>query len=340
MVSFDASKRNGLKIMNNTCKGCGHPLQNDHPYLEGYSPKVGADYCQSCFRYKHYKDTSSIQRAVPKYTNQSYEGMVLWCVDAMYVEESLQRINHHWLQEDFIMILTKMDVYPTDLWHTRIEQIQSLCRRHRIHPLYIIPFSKHLSWTLEHVHAAMKASNQQLFSIIGLVNVGKSSCVNALLGESSLLTSPFAHTTQAPIRRTLGEWTLIDYPGFDVSEHPYDTLSKDLVEKIQINGLIKPITYALKRSCVIVVEDAFWVECQITQPSSCTLYMSDTLTSSKRNLQVLQSNPFSQSETYTGSVDVQITHVGWMHLVGEGATFTVHTLDSLQQKQTKDALCW
>lgn len=90
---------------------------------------------------------------------------------------------------------------------------------------------------------------------------------------------------------------------------------------------------------MIVVEDLFWVECHITQPSSCTLYMSDSLTSSKRNPSILAFNPLSQSETYFGSVDVEITHVGWMHIVGEGK-FIVHTLDSLQQQQTKDALCW
>ena len=39
-----------------TCKGCGIKLQYDDRDKVGYSPKENAQYCQRCFRIKHYDD--------------------------------------------------------------------------------------------------------------------------------------------------------------------------------------------------------------------------------------------------------------------------------------------
>lgn len=223
--------------MNQPCKGCGHPLQHNHPQGLGYTPKAEAQYCQSCFRYRHYKDTTTIKRQKPQRTFIDHEGLVLWCVDSMYPHESFITIDRSWLEQDFVLVLTKFDVYPTHLWYTRLDQIKKLCIAHNIHPRYMIPFSKHLPWTKDHVLQAMKASSETTFSCIGRVNTGKSSLINALVNDPILVTSPYAHTTQAPLKIKLDEFTLIDYPGFDEHAHAYDTLDHDVVEKIHVHAL-------------------------------------------------------------------------------------------------------
>jgi ribosome biogenesis GTPase A len=326
--------------MNQPCKGCGHPLQNTDPLELGYTPKEGAEYCQSCFRYKHYKDNSKIKRDIPKQTTLSTSGLVLWCVDSMFPQESFETIDRSWLENDFVMVLTKFDVYPTHLWHARLDQIKALCVRYDIHPLYMVPFSKLLPWTKDHILQAMKASPHHTFSCIGRVNAGKSSLINALINESSLLTSPYAHTTQAPVTLTFDEFTLIDHPGFDDQPHPFDTLDHHIIESIHVDGLIKPITYLLKRDCVIVIKDVAYIECHLEEPSSLTLFMSERSVSSKRNLSILESNPYDNATSYQGSCDIELTHVCWMHLVGPTCEITIHTHPNLKSKETRDVLCW
>jgi 30S ribosome assembly GTPase len=326
--------------MNQPCKGCGHPLQNSDPKALGYSPKVGSEYCQSCFRYKHYKDVSTIKKEIPKQPSLVTSGLVLWCVDSMYPQESFESIDKSWLQEDFVMILTKFDVYPTHLWHARLDQIKALCVRYHLHPLYMVPFSKQLPWTKDHILQAMKASARTTFSCIGRVNAGKSSLINALINESSLLTSPYAHTTQAPVTIPFDEFTLIDYPGFDDTPHPFDTLEHHIIESVHVDGLIKPKTYLLKRDCVIQIEDVALIECHLQEASSITLFMSAQSKSHKRNLNRLDSNPYPQAKTFKGSCDIEITHVCWMHVVGSTCEITVHTHSNLNIKETKDVLCW
>lgn len=326
--------------MNQPCKGCGHPLQHTHPLNKGFTPKSDAEYCQSCFRYKHYKDSSLMKREKPEQSVSEVVGLVLWCVDSMYPAQSFTSIDRAWLNHDFILVLTKFDVYPTHLWHTRLEQIQKLCLRHSIHPRFMVPFSKHLPWTKEHIIQAMKASHQTSFACIGQVNTGKSSLINALVNENSVVTSPFAHTTQAKIPVPFGEYTLIDYPGFDEKQHVYDTLDHEIVELIHVHQLIKPITFALKRHCVIVIDGVAMIECIVKETASITLYMGERVQAVKRNPSVLATCTWPLMNTFVGSCDIEITHVGWIHAVGEVSTFKVYTYPSLQVKVTKDALCW
>ena len=42
--------------MSKICKGCGVVLQNSDANSIGYTPKMEADYCQRCFRIRHYDD--------------------------------------------------------------------------------------------------------------------------------------------------------------------------------------------------------------------------------------------------------------------------------------------
>lgn len=326
--------------MNQPCKGCGHPLQYSHPLSKGFSPKTDAEYCQSCFRYKHYKDNSLMKRDQPVHNDQEKIGLVLWCVDSMYPQQSFKSIDRSWLQHDFILVLTKFDVYPTHLWHTRLEHIQKMCQRYRIHPRFMVPFSKHLPWTKEHIIQAMKASHQTTFACIGQVNTGKSSLINALVNNDRVVTSPFAHTTQAQIPVAFGDFTLIDYPGFDEKQHVYDTLDHELVERIHVHKLIKPLTFALKRHCVIVIDGVAMIECIVKEPASLTLYMGERVRAHKRHPNVLELCEWPLVKTFVGSCDIEITYVGWMHAVGEHCTFKVYTYPSLQVQATKDALCW
>ena len=43
-------------MSNKICKGCGVVLQSSDAAAIGYTPKMEADYCQRCFRIRHYDD--------------------------------------------------------------------------------------------------------------------------------------------------------------------------------------------------------------------------------------------------------------------------------------------
>ena len=42
--------------MSKICKGCGIVMQSEDKTKLGYTPKPEADYCQRCFRIRHYDD--------------------------------------------------------------------------------------------------------------------------------------------------------------------------------------------------------------------------------------------------------------------------------------------
>ena len=46
--------------MTKCCKGCGIVLQNEDDKALGYVPNLEADYCQRCFRIRHYGDVTVV----------------------------------------------------------------------------------------------------------------------------------------------------------------------------------------------------------------------------------------------------------------------------------------
>ncbi|UNT93400.1 hypothetical protein [Allobaculum sp. Allo2] len=51
--------------MSEYCKGCGVKLQNEDPKALGYTPSLDADYCQRCYRLRHYGDvTINMQQGI------------------------------------------------------------------------------------------------------------------------------------------------------------------------------------------------------------------------------------------------------------------------------------
>ena len=43
-------------MMTKYCKGCGVRLQDEDREAIGYTPNLEKDYCQRCFRIRHYDD--------------------------------------------------------------------------------------------------------------------------------------------------------------------------------------------------------------------------------------------------------------------------------------------
>ena len=58
-------------MSNKICKGCGVVLQSSDAAAIGYTPKMEADYCQRCFRIRHYmnckRSRAGIRRSCTDY---------------------------------------------------------------------------------------------------------------------------------------------------------------------------------------------------------------------------------------------------------------------------------
>ncbi|AGN24135.1 GTPase YqeH [Erysipelothrix rhusiopathiae SY1027] len=67
---------------NKKCVGCGSVLQTEDTMGRGYAKAIENDYCQSCFRLKHYRDFKRVKADVNDGTTlefiERFEGHILW----------------------------------------------------------------------------------------------------------------------------------------------------------------------------------------------------------------------------------------------------------------------
>ncbi len=73
-------------MMTKYCKGCGVRLQDEDREALGYTPKLDKDYCQRCFRIRHYDDVmismqQGIDGAQVLQRIARYDALILWVVD-------------------------------------------------------------------------------------------------------------------------------------------------------------------------------------------------------------------------------------------------------------------
>ena len=115
-------------MSNKICKGCGVVLQSSDAAAIGYTPKMEADYCQRCFRIRHYDDVVISMKqgidsdAVLQKIN-AMDALVVWVVDLFDFESNLlPGINRHLLGKDILMVATKRDLLPATLGNEKLSQ--------------------------------------------------------------------------------------------------------------------------------------------------------------------------------------------------------------------------
>ncbi len=279
-----------------SCLGCGLPLQNTDPNLEGYTPKSDFDehsLCQRCFRLKHYgekyQDISSI---APKYEELLKKAikqhcLIVYMIDLFNIESSMIKNIDKIIKNNPVLIVgNKRDILPKEMGDDKIKQFVYIKLKHEnIHPKGVILTSSYSSYGLDELYEALNyLSNKKDVYFIGSSSVGKSSLINAMIKHYAknkrdfIVTSPYLGTTLDKIDVTIeSKLKVIDTPG-DIPSDSYLTLvDKNTLKYMIPRNEIKPITFQLNKGQSILIGGLGKVNILEGEKSGYTCYFSEQI---------------------------------------------------------------
>ncbi len=240
--------------MEKTCKGCGALLQNEDSSAIGYTPDLKQDYCQRCYRIRHYGDVTinmqqGIETAETLNKINETEGTVFWVVDLFNLESNLiSSLNRRLPGKDIVMILTKRDVLPSTLSDQKIKDyVRGRLKEEGIQVQDIIVAGHMLKkdeksqQILQQIRRAMHQSPENAAIFMGAANAGKSTLINRILDREELTTSRNPGTTLDLVPMEWEGMTVYDTPG---TENAHSILAwlppKDLKTVIPVKP-VKPL---------------------------------------------------------------------------------------------------
>ncbi len=237
------------------CKGCGIALQNEDPQGLGFVPTLDANYCQRCYKIRHYGTvTVNMQQGIE--SNQTLEkintidGVVFWIVDLFTFEASLiSRLNQKLPGKEIIMVLTKRDVLPKTLSDEKVLSfVNERLKEEGIHVKdilicgYLLKNDEESTKNLLQVAMAIQKYRQGKDVIfMGVANAGKSTILNRLMASQSLTISRHPGTTLDLVPLEQDGYTIYDSPGIE-NRHSILTIlnPKDLKTVIPVKP-IRPL---------------------------------------------------------------------------------------------------
>ena len=320
-----------------SCIGCGIKLQTSEPKTLGYTTRDDAQYCQRCYRIKHYGDFTSLkQHSVPSdevfQAIAKLEGTIMLVIDVTDIDSGLfTGIQRHCMNRDFIIVLTKFDLLPKTVSKQRI--VGYLMTKLRDVPIKVLG----VATTSHQAKIGAKALVQEIKKLkikrlitLGYANMGKSTLINAMLEKDDYLTiSPYPHTTLKINQIEWANGVIIDTPGIKIEHSFTDLFPFEELEKIQIRKPFKPKTYQLDSAQSFVLPNVGIVSVKPKDKASITLYFSDQYP--------IHRTKFERLETYCANNDAQdlfaikarrfiqeqpifdivYKQVGWFYCVGE-----------------------
>lgn len=223
------------------CKGCGAVLQTSDLKGIGYSPKEDAEYCQRCFRLRHYGDvTIDMKQGIESNKTldliNDLDGTVFWVVDLFNFESNMiSRLNQKLPGKKIVLVLTKLDLLPETLSASKIDQFV----RHRLAEEGIqisdivltggmLRHGQEAEQSIGNLWAVIhRNANESPVIFMGMANAGKSTLLNQLTGSSDLTVSRHPGTTLGVVETKLEDGRICyDTPGIE-NTHSYLTYMDD-----------------------------------------------------------------------------------------------------------------
>lgn len=344
--------------MSNICKGCGVVLQQDDSKKIGYTPKVDGEYCQRCFRIRHYDDVvismkQGIDSDAVLQKIQEKDALVLWVVDLFDFEANmLPGINRHLLGKDIIMVATKRDLLPSTVGDEKLIQFMMS----RLKDLGVIvqgivvcgDLIKHANKEyndsiMEVEYAIEHYRKTRDVVVMGMANAGKSTLLNAMCDSSDLTTSRHPGTTLDVNEIQRDGYKLYDTPGLTRMDSMLTHIEDSLLKTIIPLKPLKARVYQLHESQTISLGGLVRLDLIGCKKVSCVAYFSDRL-SLHRSKQEKANQLWSEHmgellsptfvENYTDmevyelhhvkeKIDVVIHGLGWFCISGQVDTLRV-----------------
>lgn len=342
-------------ISNPICKGCGQVMQDHDPFASNYVLNLDFELCMRCFRWRHYKDLPLLIQPITSLNHDHSvfelevdEMMVV--VDAMFLKETFVSLIHHLKdRENLHIIATKLDLYPAQIGKGAIQnEIDYYVKLHGLKVKHIWVTSTKIKSTINELKAyLLKQKADYRCLLVGMVNSGKSSLINALQDENQITTSAYPQTTLNHIRIPFGHIELIDSPGLSNEDHLFYHIDPKLYQKIIPQSRIRPKIYQIKGQVSIVVEDLFIINLAPSDKISVSLTMSNELDIRKlkyrENNHERLSDPNYKITKLAPSgehLDFLVEGIGKVHVVGPLESVEIMHHHRLTISKYKGKLLW
>lgn len=266
--------------MNKKCIGCGIIMQYDDNTKLGYIKEEKYDeslYCQRCYKMMHYNDNKIVD--VPKSQNEIIDSVnktnnfVFFLVDLFNLNKEIVS-TYKKINRPKCLIISKMDLLPKSFKFSKIKEW--IGNTYNINDEIIFLSSKK-NVNISRIFKILDENNKKKCFFMGYTNAGKSTLLNKILDKSDYInTSLIPNTTLDFINIKVGEYTIIDSPGFISDNTIYAKEELDFVKKMSAKKIIDPINYQLKKNASIIIENKIRIA-NLEEQNSFTLYMSNLL---------------------------------------------------------------
>lgn len=321
--------------MTKECLGCGSVLQTIAPKDEGFvksSVLSKADYCERCFKIKHYGEYSVLDKKIDtdgiiRNINSDNLASVAILIDALNINDNIKKYIKRFKNKKYILI-TKKDILPKSLKEKKlIEYIKNnVCDTENI-----MCISSVKNYNIDNFLNKIKEDNVKRLYIVGFTNSGKSTFINHLLTSQmknpTITTSAIPNTTASYITIKLdNKITIVDTPGFIDSNAVYNFIDYNKTIKLYPKKEIRVKTFQIRSGYSIVINDILRID-NLSKCNSFSFYMSDKLRYEKvklknEKLKILPSISIETNEC----TDVLVNGLGFIRITKPGE-FKIYALD-------------
>lgn len=321
--------------MTKECLGCGSVLQTTAPKDEGFvksSVLSKADYCERCFKIKHYGEYSVLDKKIDtdgiiRNINSDNLASVAILIDALNINDNIKKYIKRFKNKKYILI-TKKDILPKSLKEKKlIEYIKNnVCDTENI-----MCISSVKNYNIDNFLNKIKEDNVKRLYIVGFTNSGKSTFINHLLTSQMknpmITTSAIPNTTASYITIKLdNKITIVDTPGFIDSNAVYNFIDYNKTIKLYPKKEIRVKTFQIRNGYSIVINDILRID-NLSKCNSFSFYMSDKLRYEKvklknEKLKILPSISIETNEC----TDVLVNGLGFIRITKPGE-FKIYALD-------------
>ena len=309
------------------CVGCGISLQDKDPNGEGYVSSKDFSLCERCFRISNYNENRKvINRSIDVFKQITDNDVVVYVSSLLTLD--LDYIDRF---KNVILVLTKKDIMPKSVKDSKIiSYVKKYCQD-------IVIVSANKKYNLDVLYNKLcKIGQSKRIFFVGYTNSGKSSLINGLInlyGNSSgrITTSMYPNTTMDTIKIRLNDLDIFDTPGIVNCNSIINELENSELKKINSKKTIKPITFQIKGSGSIMVDNLFRVDYE-TDESSLIFYVSNTLNvrsiSLKNELFMNEKNINFDNVKYK---DIVISDIGFIKVTND-TKITIKYRDNIDVK--------
>ncbi|MEG0823518.1 MAG: GTPase [Erysipelotrichaceae bacterium] len=279
--------------MSRYCKGCGVKMQSEDIHAIGYTPKQDGEYCQRCFRITHYDDMKiSMQQGIDNdevlRKIASMDAFVLWVVDLFDFEANIVKgMNRHLKDKEIVLVASKRDLLPESMGNNKI--IQFIYKRLKFYGIevkgIIICGGLAANASIENNDSVFEIqkvlngyANDKDIVVMGMANAGKSTILNAVVGNSDRTTSRYPGTTLDFIDIAWNDHKIIDTPGLTRYDSLLTHVDAKMLKQVIPMKTIKPVVFQLQGSQSLAVGGFLRLDLDSCEDVTCVCYFSDQLT--------------------------------------------------------------